>query len=261
MSIFDRENEDSVYSRAPDRWQEAMDKIPSYLKTWSFKKIENTFLHRFTTRDRIFKISFWREYEWAVDTNKRMTLTQIARGVCPIDYVYDRIMVNNPLMAWILYPAPSYENSMTEMLDLSTRKLREILELPSINKRNGHIDHKILSLQIKVHELVENRVRGANPQVLNINQRSLNMNVTRSGDDIPTEEELKRLSSDEIQSRITQLEGRIKALPEMAEKKKAVFTRDSKGVRALRTDGDKGDDEYIDVEIEARNNGIAKRVK
>lgn len=257
VSIYDHNNIDSVYSRCPEIFQKAMDQMPEYLLTWSFKKLEKTYLHRFSTRDRIFKILFWREYQWAVDNDKTMILASMARGVCPDKYVYQNILKDNPLLAWILYPMPSYENSMTEMLDLSTRKLREILELESVNLKTGVPDHKLLSLQIKVHELVENRVRGANPQVLNINQKSLHMNM--NGNHLPTEESLSRLSDAEVSKQIQSLREKIKRLPAEKESKKyrRGFRTGDKG--RLRIDGD-GTEEFIDVEKASKGDKI-KRVK
>lgn len=243
VSIFDRNNPDSVYSRMPESGKFAMDSIPSYLKAWSFKKLEKTFSHNLTTRDRIWKIAFWREYQSALDSDKTMSPKAICRGVCPEEYMYEHIFKKNPLFAWILYPMPSYENAMLEMLDLSTRRLREVLALP-ILLDGKRVDHKLISLQVKIHELVENRVRGIAPQTLNINQKSLNMNVNQNSSlsAIGDDEDLSRLSLEEINGRLSALHKKVRKLPrdpgdpppkKLSEKRKK------------KIDGD----DYIDVDV------------
>lgn len=213
VSIFDKNNPDSVYSRLPDSGKFAMDSIPTYLKTWSFKKLEKTFSHSLTTRDRMWKIAFWREYQDALDHNRNMSPKAICRGICPEEYMYDHIFKKNPLFAWILYPMPSYENAMMEMLDLSTRRLREVLDLP-ILMDGRNVDHKLVSLQLKIHELVENRVRGIAPKTLNINQRSMNMNINQSAPSaIGDVDDLSRMSLDEVNMRLSKLHSRVKRLP------------------------------------------------
>ena len=175
--IFDPYNRDSLYRKAPPGMKKAMDNIPKYLLGWSEERIERTYKHKITTRDRIFKTALWREYQYALDNNKSIVILQVIRGVCPEKYYYNNILKTPWLLKWMLHPPISYEASMEEMLDASTTRLREILSLP-LYAENGKVDHRTLSLQIKIHELVVNRVKGVNPHTLNINQKSLNVNAS-----------------------------------------------------------------------------------
>lgn len=220
MSIYDRDNPDSVYSRAPDKIKTAMDQMPNYLKTWSFKKIEKEHLHKFSTRDKQFKIRFWTEYQHSLDYDVQMNISQMCRGLCPHDYVTHRLAQNFPLLAWVLYPVANYETRMLHLHDLSIRKLEEILELNVVN--NGKPDVNLMRLVIKVHELVENRVRGIAPQTLNINQRSLNLNHNTSGPINPqaapiAELDVGRMTFNQLDRQVHDLRVRLEKMPEKEE--------------------------------------------
>lgn len=202
--IFDPYNRDSLYRKAPPGMKKAMDNIPKYLLGWSEDKIERTYKHKITTRDRIFKTALWREYQYALDNNKSIVILQVIRGVCPEKYYYNNILKTPWLLKWMLHPPISYEASMEEMLDASTTRLREILALP-LHTENGKVDHRTLSLQIKIHELVVNRVKGVNPHTLNINQKSLNVNASADAA-ILEGQRIDQLSLKELDTELMKLE-------------------------------------------------------
>ena len=105
----------------------------------------------------------------------------------------------------MLHPPVSYEASMAEMLDASTTRLREILSLP-LYSENGKVDHRTLSLQIKIHELVVNRVKGVNPHTLNINQKSLNVNASAADAARLNGKDIENLSLQELDTELLRLE-------------------------------------------------------
>lgn len=221
--IFDPYNRDSLYRKAPPGMKKAMDNIPKYLLGWSEDKIERTYKHKITTRDRIFKTALWREYQWALDNKRTIVILQVIRGVCPERYYYGHILKTPWLLKWMLHPPVSYEASMEEMLDASTSRLREILALP-LYSENGKVDHRTLSLQIKIHELVVNRVKGVNPHTLNINQKSLNVNASAADAARLNGKDIENLSLKELDTELLLLE------------KKPVRVKDLKGKKVLDED-------------------------
>ena len=90
--IFDPYNRESLYRKAPPGMKKAMANIPKYLLGWSEDKLERTYKHKITTRDRIFKTALWREYQWALDNKKTIVILQVIRGVCPEKYYYNNIL-------------------------------------------------------------------------------------------------------------------------------------------------------------------------
>ena len=92
---------------------------------------------------------------------------------------------------------------------------------------NGKVDHRTLSLQIKIHELVVNRVKGVNPHTLNINQKSLNVNASAdvarlNGKDI------ENLSLKELDTELLRLENRPVRVKDLKGKK--VLDEDKKAI-------------------------------
>jgi len=205
ISIYDREDADSVWSRCSDRLRGSIDSIPAYLKTWSEDALEKKVRDGINTRDRQLRMSFWREYNYALDNDCMMASSQIIRGICTKEYWYRYVTKDSKKFAWILFPPADYEASLEEILNESVRGLREIVTAPIYDK-DGKPIPSVMNAKLKAHEMIENRVKGVNPQKFSVEQKTLSLNLSGKTDD--------KLSPAELDAELRRLESKIKKLPQ-----------------------------------------------
>lgn len=148
--------------------------------------------------DKALRESFWIEYFLACDNSRQMRM----------DSVYGRFMnrvnfyvrVDDPRkLAWIIRPPIEYTYKMKSLLDTALMRIEEVLEKP-IDSSNPR---EVANL-IKITELLDNRVKGAVMQRLQIESRSVNVNTTigpaKSFKDVTSElsavqDEIKQLTN------------------------------------------------------------------
>lgn len=107
------------------------------------------------------RTNFWMEHD-RVSTTRNEIVNQgsIYLGVVSRQY-FIRIMDEAPhVLAYILCRPPEYEAVMRGLLNLSTRRIRDVLNLP-LQKADGSIqDPKIIELVLKAAAMVDLRAKG-----------------------------------------------------------------------------------------------------
>jgi len=106
--------------------------------------------------------NFWMEHDRVAATrNEIINLSNIWLGVMTREYFY-RIAGGEAthVLAYILCRPPEYEAVMKGLLNLSTRKIRDVLNIP-LQRADGSIqDAKIIELVLKAAAMVDLRARG-----------------------------------------------------------------------------------------------------
>jgi len=173
--FWEDRNPKSVINLVTERLQELMKQLPQALLAMSEKEIRKKLEPGWTEEQ--LRIAFWDEYFLTVDNNgKKMRLEAVYARVCAKDIFYDKI--KNPLtLAYICKPPQDYIYQMRSLLNVGLERFAEILNLPV--KVNGRVDTKLIAEIIKIVTLVDNRVKGAVTQKIQIDgtQKNLNMNV------------------------------------------------------------------------------------
>lgn len=175
ICIFDKQNTRSVYNLVSPAVQAAIESVhPEYYK-WSIKALEKHAQPE--ERDYRLRLSFWNEYNHVQDRMlKSMSMTRVIRGICDEHYFWD--MLKSPLkMAWLLFPPTDYIKAMDEMLDLSMRRMRDVLARDPVASGKAPNIHLIRE-QVKIFALLDNRIKGAVIQRLHVKQENLNVNAT-----------------------------------------------------------------------------------
>lgn len=116
-----------------------------------------------TLVDNRVRISLWHEYERALTSNSMIDMNNVWAMNCnevTFKKAYPRHI---PRALWLFCKPTSYANVVRESLDHGMKRLREILDLPHIEK-NGKINTKILELKLKVTAMLDMRIHGAPTQ-------------------------------------------------------------------------------------------------
>ena len=156
------------------------------------------------TLNRI-RMSFWQEYENAVQTGRKIRLAQMIGGICTEYYFQEKVQPSNEKMAYILCPPTNYTVQVKEALQAGMETLREIVSAKVIDD-DGFLIPRAADVVIKAVALLDMRVKGAIVQ--RIDQRSLNLNMNR---DISPKEQLPQ-SMDELDAMIAQTKEKLKEI-------------------------------------------------
>ena len=107
------------------------------------------------------RTNFWMEFDRASLTrNEIMNQNAIFLGVVSYEQWKHIVKYGFHVLAYILCRPPEYEAVMRGLLNLSTRRIRDILNIP-VNRPDGTIqDAKVLDLVLKAAAMVDLRAKG-----------------------------------------------------------------------------------------------------
>jgi hypothetical protein len=191
---FDEDNPESLINKMPEPLKNSLlDPLTCKFLAMPFaerkKKIKPD-----TTTNRL-RVSFWREFELAMENGRPMSLANIHIGVCAFESFMD-IIKNPEYFAWIVTPTTAYVNLMEEGLNFGLERMREILEMPLYTKKSIKIGNntrittvpniQVANLIVNVVKMLDNRVKGAVVKTIHqkVEQKNLNINTEmRRNDD------------------------------------------------------------------------------
>ena len=173
--FWEDRNPKSVINLVSERLQELMRQLPQSLLAMSEKEIRRKLEPGWTEEQ--LRIAFWDEYFITIDNNaKKMRVEAVFARVCTKEHFYDKI--KNPLtLAYMCKPPQDYIYQMRSLLNIGLERFAEILNLPL--EVNGRVDTRLITEIVKIVSIVDNRVKGAVTQKIQIDgtQKNLNMNV------------------------------------------------------------------------------------
>ena len=179
FNLYDVHSPTSIYSLAPECIKETIlecyTRMPKLL-IYPERRIRD--ILKPNERDDRIRMSFWDEYNRvsALAIPKPMALRNIINTVITPSIFEQEYAHNRHRVAWLITPIRSYAHSMQLILTRSLDKLMDVVE-KDITKPDGTLDHKLITQIIKIAQITDLRVKGAIPQYLRVDQRSMNVNV------------------------------------------------------------------------------------
>lgn len=210
ISILDETNAFSAINLLPGEIAEKLKKIPEEY----FRMSEDSFELNFKPDALVskLKLRFWDE--WQTNILSKMgggiVLASIYYGVCTREYFYGEVLNNDINLAWMVRPPEDYVVTMREVLRQGIRKLEEIIKLNVVetnpvmvksSKGRGastdvlrdedgkivyekKINPSVIREIRQIVTLLLDRVHGAIIQKIDINQRSLAMNLSAEANNL-----------------------------------------------------------------------------
>ena len=123
--------------------------------------LDTKFRYQPTAAVEAMRNNFWMEHDRvSVTRNEIVNQSNIYLGVVSREYFYKLVAEHPHIIAYILCRPPEYEAVMKGLLNLSTRKIRDVLNLP-LQKADGSLqDAKIIELVLKAAAMVDLRAKG-----------------------------------------------------------------------------------------------------
>lgn len=155
----------SFVNLLPESLKQAVTTIPEELinkdEDALLKILAEKYSYTPTTSVEALRNNFWMEHDRvAVTRNEIMNQTNVYLGVISREHFHNLMNGMHHVLAYILCRPPEYESIMKGLLNLSTRRIRDVLNIP-LKKANGDIqDPKIIELVLKAAAMVDLRAKG-----------------------------------------------------------------------------------------------------
>lgn len=166
-----------------------------------------------------FRIAFWEEVEKKKKDEMGLPKSTINMQALeltffPKGYLLKKFFEVPEMLAWLLFPMRQFMIQLKNFESLADERILEILSESPIGG-NGVVNTKLAGIQVKIYELLQNRLHGAVVQRQQIEQKNLNVNVNEKNPDKAAQiAELTSLA--EIDRRIKEIEKKRLALKEVA---------------------------------------------
>lgn len=155
----------SFLNLLPEGMKAAVSTIPQELVDQDEDTLLATLKDRFnyvpTAAVEALRNNFWLEHDRvAVTRTEVMNQSNIYLGVVSKAHFHAMLNESPHVLAYVLTRSPEYEQVMRGLLNVSTRRLRDVLNLP-LTKADGTIqDPKIIELVLKAAAMVDLRAKG-----------------------------------------------------------------------------------------------------
>lgn len=158
---------------------------------------------------RRVRMAFWAEYERAQGTREGFQVYNAIGALCSVGRFRKLLQTNELLVSWLLTPPNSYNVRLMELSMLGEERMREILSAEPV-KPDGKVDSRLAMVQVKLWEVLQDRIHGAVTQT--INQK----NLTLTGELNPTQaaavqDSIAGMSLEEINERLNNIQKKISA--------------------------------------------------
>ncbi len=80
------------------------------------------------------RIQFWDEYVEAVDAGRAIQVRNVMRNLTYSEYFFSEVLSDEKKMAWITRPPQDFLLAMRDLLYVGLERLREVLELPIVER-------------------------------------------------------------------------------------------------------------------------------
>lgn len=155
----------SFLNLLPEAMKQAVLSIPENLLNKDedelLKILDAEYDYKPTASVESMRNNFWMEHDRvSVTRTEVINQSNIYLGIVSRDYFYSVVKDHPHVIAYILCRPPEYEAVMRGLLNLSTRKIRDVLNLP-LHKADGSVqDAKIIELVLKAAAMVDLRAKG-----------------------------------------------------------------------------------------------------
>lgn len=155
----------SFVNLLPESMKQAVTTIPQELLDLDedslLQVLEDKYNYKPTASVEAMRNNFWMEHDRVSATrNEVMNQSNIYLGVISREHFHNLLREGSHVMAYILCRPPEYEAVMRGLLNLSTRKIRDVLNIP-LRKADGSVqDPKIIELVLKAAAMVDLRAKG-----------------------------------------------------------------------------------------------------
>ena len=125
------------------------------------KLLQDKYNYQPTASAEALRTNFWMELDRVAATrNEVMNQGSVYLGICSRAYFHKVLHDYPAVLAYILCRPPEYEAVMRGMLSLSSRRIRDVLNIP-LHKPTGELqDPKIIELVLKAAAMVDLRAKG-----------------------------------------------------------------------------------------------------
>ena len=207
IPIKDKSNPQSAVNLCPNAIAKGIEAIPDEFFSMRADELAEKFrqgrkYNKETEIEEKLRISFWREYDRAVDNGQNMSLERICAGVCHVN-AFRKIASNSYRLAYICTPPEDYVTTMQELLAIGLEQLRDILLQPHVDPETNIPNPRMCDVKMRIVDSITLRVKGS--VASRIETKNLNLNVEADATKRPVTEISQLTDPKEIDRRLNEL--------------------------------------------------------
>lgn len=148
--------------------------------TWTESDFMKGKQKKFSVLEQRIRFGLWAEYDACKrsENGRLMQPAQILAGLCTRP-MFERLMRDNLIAAFILCPPANYNVVVKEALNRGLERIREIVDAPVLDNE-GYLIPRAADAVIKAVQMLDTRVKGA--VIQKVDQRSINYNMNKEMD-------------------------------------------------------------------------------
>lgn len=198
--IKDRDNPKSLVNLTPTVVASRITAIPEDVFLLSVEELEVA--GHIGDTERKMRAAFTQEHERSLRTGDQMLMSNVYKGITTHSYFHRYIVGNSYKLAYVIKPFADYQASLEDMLQLGLDEMRKILKQPMVDAK-GNFDTKLAAVKINLFKDLADRRRGSAAKKLEIDSKSMNLNITKDVTETPEsmeaiEQRLKELEATEV---------------------------------------------------------------
>lgn len=201
--MYDKNDPKSLYNLLPPSMQEHLlrtrNSFLTDLSTESIRKnIKNTAEYNLVQKVRV---SFWREYDDAQSTGRKMRMTRVWQGVCENSSHFFNLMKKDHFSAFVFTKPISKDVRERVLLNYAYEQIEDILLAQHYNK-DGSLNPHIAKIKVDIFKHMDERVHGGALKRVAVQseQKNYNVNVETTG-----KEFIEMKKAEELTQRLAEL--------------------------------------------------------
>jgi hypothetical protein len=237
IDIWNTDSPLSIFNKVTPALRDAIKQIPPRLFTLQPTRLRHE--GQIAHTDDELRQAFWSEYWFACDEGRPMRLTAVYGQIISKQTFFENYVSNPFRMAWILRPPENYTYRMQSLLEMGLQRLYDVLNF-DLDKK----DTKLISEVVKIVALLDNRVKGAVTQRVQIQTENKHLHAHMTAGEQPK-------SYMDINKELKQIDEELKQL---------AASSGSARLEGIMHGGGRGEPEAIEVEARgvAVNEGEAE---
>lgn len=135
-----------------------------------------------TPTDHRLRMKFWFEYDRSAEAQEKMTMANVYANVCSLELFQEAFIKNPAKVAWLLCPPASYEIKVQEALGFGLDRMRDILEMDTVDPVTGKFNVQLAKLQKDIVQMLDLRIKGGIVQ--KVETKSVQMNINAATEEL-----------------------------------------------------------------------------
>lgn len=175
---YELDNPKSLINLLPGSLQESLQRIKNhFLSELPPESIRKNISHMKEYKQvNMVRMSFWREYDFAIQSKSKMRMTRIWQDVCFTSSEFYNLFKRDEFAAYIFTRPPKKEARERALLEMCYEQIEGIITADHMNK-DGTLNPFIAKIKVDIWDKLNDRVHGGAIKRVSVQSEVKNTNI------------------------------------------------------------------------------------